>query len=112
MMAMVGVAVVPTDKVRRCVDAGEVLAIDAKLGVTFAAERVDNLVVVRIQVVYLDVATEADVAEEPKTRVGGDLVVDLDDAFDLLVIGSHTAAHQAKRNGQSVEHVDRDAFYA
>ena len=92
-MAMIGVAVVPTNEVGRGIDTGEVFACDAQLGIAFTAECVDDLVVVIVEVRDLDVAAQAHVAEEPEPRVRCDLVVDLDDALDLLVIRSDAAAH-------------------
>ena len=109
MVAMVGVTVVPTDKVRRGIDAPEVFAIEAKLGIALATKRIDDLVVVRVQVVNLDVATQADVAKEAEAFVGGDLVVDLDDTLDLLAVGGDATTNQAKRNRQTVEQVDGNA---
>jgi hypothetical protein len=94
-MAVVGVAVVPTDEVRRGVDAVEVLACEAELVVALAAERVDDVVVARVEVFDGEVAPELDVAEEAEAVVGRDLVVDPRDALDLLVIGRDAAADQA-----------------
>ena len=108
---MVGMAVVPTDKVGRGIDTSEVFAFEAKLGVAFTSKRVDDLMVVRVEVLDLDVTTKADVAKEPEAFMGRDLVVDLDDTFDLLVIGRDAATHQTKRHWQAIEQVHGNAGY-
>ena len=69
VLTVVGVSVVPGDEVGRRVAAAEVLAGDPHAPVGLGARGVDDLMVVRPQVLDRHVLPELDVAEKPEPGV-------------------------------------------
>ena len=104
--AIVGMRVVPADEIRGRVGPGQMLLRDPEPPVSPRADRVDDGMVVGLQVLMGQLPADLDVAVEAELRVRGDLVVDAGDRLDLRVIGCDTTAHEAERRWQSVEHVD------
>ena len=107
-VAEVGVGVVPADELGGGVAPRQVLAGDPHPPVGAGADRVDDRVVVRLQVGVGDVPAHLHVPVEAELGVGGDLVVHAGDRLDLLVVRRDAAAHQPERGGQAVVHVDLD----
>ena len=70
----VGVAVVPGDELGRRPRSGKVFARNAQSPVGLRADRVDDRVVERRELVVRDVAPDLHVAEEAKARPSGDLL--------------------------------------
>ena len=97
--------VVPGDKFRGGVAAGEVFTGNVHAAVGLGAGGEDDRVIVGAQVGERDVFSVLDATEETEPRVGGELVVDLDDGFDFLMIGGNAEADQTERRGQAVEDV-------
>ena len=108
VLAVVGVPVVPGDEVGRRVAAAEVLAGNAHAAVGLGARGVDDLMVVRPEVLERHVLPELDVAEEAEPGVRGRLVEGGRDVLDLLVVGRDAEADQPVRRRQAVEQVDLD----
>src|SRR5690606_23555829 len=84
----------------------------AERAVGLRARGVDDLVIVRPQVVYREVLAQRHVAEEAKARLLGGLGVAAGDGLDVLMIGCDAAADQPVGRGEPVEHIhgDRDVL--
>ncbi len=108
VLAVVGVPVVPGDEVGRRVATAKVLAGDAHAAVGLGAGGVDDLVVVRPEILERDVLPQLDVAEEAEPGMRGRLVEGSGDVLDLLVVRSHSEADQSVRRRQAVEQIHLD----
>ncbi len=86
--------------------AGEVLAGDAERAIGLAADREDDRVVERFQLLDLDVVADLHVAEEAEALAGRGFFVDPGDRLDLRMVGGDAAADQPERGGEAVEEVD------
>jgi len=86
-------AVIPGHEVGRGVAARQILARDVHAAVSLRARGIDDLMVVRLQLIHGQMLANFDVAIETNMRIGGCLVKDCSHGFDLLMIGSHTGAH-------------------
>jgi hypothetical protein len=107
-VAVVGMAVVPGDELGGGEAPGQVLAGDAQAPVGLGADRVDDRVVARVQVLVGDLRAVLDVPVEAELGVRGGLLVDAADGFDVGVVGRDAAAHETPRGGQAVVDVDLD----
>ncbi len=108
-IAIIRVAVVPGDKLRRRAAAGQVFAGDFQRLVGLRAHREDDGMVMAGQIIQRDVRPELHVAEKPEARPGGNFVIDLDNGFDLWMIRRDPAAHQPIGCGQTVKHINLNA---
>ncbi len=108
LIAVIGMAVIPGHKLRCRVAADQVVAGDAQRPVGLRAGRVEDLVVIILEIIDGFIAAQLHVAKEAETGIGGDAVEGGRHRLDLLVVGGHAVTHQAKRRGQTVIHIDLD----
>ena len=104
-VAVVGVAVVPGDELRRGPAAREVLALDAQPAVGRGAERVDDRVVAVAQLLDGDVTADLHVAEEAELRMRSRLLVHAGDGLDVRMVGRDPRPDQTPRGREAVEDV-------
>ena len=105
---VVRVAVVPGDELGGRPRARQVLAGDAEPPVGLGADRVDDGVVERGELLVRDVAADLDVAEEAESRARGDLLEGTRDGLELGVVGSDAEPDEPPRRRQPLDHVDLD----
>ena len=101
-------AVVPRDEFCGRITALQIFTGNAHVPIGLGARREKNLVVVLFEIGQFYIAAELHIAEETKTRIGGNALKYLGDGLDLQVIGRDAVAHQAERHRQFVEHIDLD----
>ena len=107
-LAVVGVAAVPGDELRRGKAAREIFTGDSQPAVVRRADGKNDRVVVALDVLHGEIGAEVHVAEEAHPRVFEGLVERRDDRLDLRVIGRHAVADQAVRCMQTFDDVDAD----
>ena len=105
-IAVVRMAVVPGDELRRGVASGQLLAGDPEPPVGRRADRVQHRMVVRGELLVTHVQADLDVPVEAKARQRSRLLIHTRDGLDVRVIGRDARAHQPPRRGQALEHLD------
>ena len=105
-VAEVGVRVVPTDELGRGVRAGELLARNSQVTIGRAAHGVDDLVVMRRQLVRGGVGADVHVPEKSEPGKVRDLLEALRHALELLVIRRDARAHQPVGRGEPLDQID------
>ena len=103
---VIGVAVVPGDKLGGGVRATQILPRDPEPLVDRGADRVEDDVVVLEQLLATDIGPELDVAEEAKAFVFARPVVGSSHRLDLRMVRSHTRADEPVRRRQPVIQID------
>src|SRR3970282_336778 len=110
-IAIVGVAVIPPDKLRSRMAARQVLSRNPQGAVGFRAASKDDDVVATLQLLHGDITSRRDVTQESKWRGPGNLLIDTYGLLELRVIRGYTAAHQPKGRGKAFKHVDKDRLF-
>ncbi len=101
MVAEMRLAVVPANKSRGALTATEVFAGNIHQSPAFSTVSQYDRVIALTERSDWQVYPNCDVRNQIKIRVTGNLFVQLDGTFKFLVVGSDTAANQAKRRGQA-----------
>ncbi len=101
MVAEIRMAVVPANEGSGAMTATEVFAGNIHQSPAFSALSQYDRVIVLTEGSDWQVYPNGDVRNQIKIRVTGNLFVQLDGTFKFLMIGSDTAANQAKRRGQA-----------
>ena len=104
----VGVAVVPGDQLGGRPRAGEVLSRDTQPTVGLRADRIDDCVVERSELVLRDVPSHLHVAEEAEARPRGDLLERARHGLELRMIRRDPEPDKPPGRGQPLDHVDLD----
>jgi hypothetical protein len=107
-LLVVGVAVVPGDKIRGRPRSRKVLARDAESPIGLRTHGVDHRVVQRVELLVGDVVPDLDITEEAKARPSSDLLERLRDGLELRVVGGNAEPDEAPRRRQALDHVDLD----
>ena len=105
----IGMAVDPGHQLGGGAGARHVHAVDVQPAVVGRADRVDDGVVVRQQIVVTQMLADLDVEEEPEFAPTGDPVEQRGDPLGGLVVRCHPGAHQSVRGGQLLEDIDPHA---
>src|SRR5699024_1098447 len=105
-IAVVGMPVVPGDELRGRHAARQVLTLNAQGTVAGSSGGEHHGMVAPLQVLQVEVAAEFDVSEKADPLVPAGAREQLLDAFDAVVVRSHSVADESVRSGEPVENVD------
>ena len=103
---VVRMTVVPGDKVSSTVGLGQINTGDIQRGIAVSTGCDDDRVVVRMQVIDSDVATNLNIAQKTNITALQDLVQGDNDLLDSRVIGSNTVADQTIGGGKAFKQVN------
>ncbi len=105
---VIGMTVVPADKLGRRIRAGEIDARDVQFPVGRWPTGEDDRIIVGAEFLDREIDSNFYVSSEVKAFMLCDLLIGLDDVLDLLMVGSDVSPHETTRSRQAIVHVGVD----